>query len=87
MKKPKRIAAAAQVHPDDRTALRVVEVETQHGTFYRLMHVTMRGDQIVAADWAHEHFQGVDEILARAEQIHAAMCLPMLNLCAVSAKH
>lgn len=68
-------------------ALRIVQVQTPHGDFLRLMYVTERNGEVVSIDPVHEYFQEMQEIALRLDHIADALMLPVISGLSVSYRH
>lgn len=67
--------------------VRVVEVITKHGTFYRLVYLDTRDGAIVSCDFVNDYYAEPSEIVERASAIMNAMQLPILTMDSINRKH
>jgi len=87
-KKRPKVTKEGKVHePVVVTAMRVAEVTTQHGVFYRLIKLETTDGQVSNVEFANNYFNEPHEIAMRAADIEQAMMMPIITLDSVSTKH
>jgi hypothetical protein len=69
------------------SAVRIAEVLTIHGTFYRLIHMETENGKLVSWNYVNEYFSEPEEIANRASQIMAAMQMPVVEIDTISVKN
>lgn len=85
-KKRKPKEAPVPEHPVV-TSVRVAEVVTKQGTFYRLVYLETQNGQVRRAVPAHDYFSSVSDLVDRADEIMDAVNQPVVQIDSVNPRN